>query len=58
MQKFLWFLTGAGSVIGFLILVIGTISANGAPQECAAASIAVACGVLPYCLARANFEFK
>jgi DNA-directed RNA polymerase subunit RPC12/RpoP len=56
MNKFLWVLTVLGCVIGGLIGVGGVVLANGAPQEAAAAAIAVACAVIPYCLARAADE--
>lgn len=57
-MKFLFGLTIAGALLGGLILVGGLVLANGAPQEAAAAGIAVACAVLPYCLARAAYAMS
>jgi hypothetical protein len=54
-MKFLFGVAIAGSILGGLILVGGLIVSNGAPQEAAVAAIAVAFGVLPYCLARAAY---
>jgi outer membrane lipoprotein SlyB len=51
--KFFFGLAIAGALLGGLVLVGGLVLSNGAPQEAAAAAIAVACGVLPYCVARA-----
>jgi DNA-directed RNA polymerase subunit RPC12/RpoP len=56
MRKFFWVITLAGCVIGGLIGVLGVVGAHSAPQEAAAASIAVACAVIPYCFARAFDE--
>src|SRR5215510_3613369 len=53
MNKFLWVLTLLGCIVGALIGVGGVVLAKGAPQEASAAAIAVACAVIPYCLARA-----
>lgn len=52
--KLLYGLAIAGAIVGGLILVVGVAGSTGAPQEAAAAAIAVAFGVLPYCLARAT----
>ncbi len=51
-----WQLTQLGSIIGALLLIVGVSGANGAPQEAAAAAIAIACAVIPYCMARAVDE--
>jgi len=56
MRKTLWIFTILGSMLGGLFLVGGLAGANGAPQQAAAAAVAVACAVLPYCLARAASE--
>ncbi|MCY4389089.1 MAG: hypothetical protein OXC18_18505 [Desulfurellaceae bacterium] len=58
MNNFLWSLTAAGSLIGMVILGVGLMSVESAPQEAAIAAIALACAVLPYCLARAASELK
>jgi hypothetical protein len=56
MRTLLWLLTIAGSLFGALIGIVGVTAAHGAPQEAAAAAVAVACAVIPYCLARAVSE--
>jgi len=56
MNRFLWVLTLLGCIVGALIDVAGVVLAKGAPQEASAAAIAVACAVIPYCLARAAGE--
>jgi hypothetical protein len=58
MQKFLWIVVIAGSLIGGSIAFFGVMLANGAPQEAAAAAVGLACAAIPYCLARAASEFK
>lgn len=55
-MKFLWFITVLGAILGAITLVLGVMSAGGAPGEAAAAAIAVALAVIPYCLARACQE--
>jgi hypothetical protein len=57
MKKFLWVITMLGSALGGLIGLAGVITANGAPQQAAAAAIGVGCAVIPYCFARAAQEF-
>lgn len=47
-----YILTMIGTVIGGFIL-LSTLGADSAPQQAAGAAMAVACGVLPYCFARA-----
>jgi hypothetical protein len=54
--KTLWLLTIVGCFVGGLIGMVGVVAAKGAPQEASAAAIAVACAVIPYCLARAVSE--
>lgn len=56
MKKFLWVLTMIGSVLGGLVVLLGVVGANGAPQEAAAAAIGIALAAIPYCLARAVSE--
>lgn len=40
--------TRIGVAIGVLVLLVGVAGAKGAPQEAAAAGVALALGVLPY----------
>lgn len=47
-----------GVALGTLLLVDAFISANGAPQQAAGAGLAVACVVIPYCLARAAEKLR
>ena len=54
--QFLWLFTILGCLLGALIGITGILAAKGAPQEASAAAIAVACAVIPYCLARAVSE--
>lgn len=56
MKKMLWTLTVVGSVLGGIILILGVMSAESAPQEAAIAAIAIGLSVIPYCLARAVSE--
>lgn len=53
MARAMFILTIIGALLGAVVLVIGVAGASGAPQEAAAAAIAVALAVIPYCLARA-----
>jgi hypothetical protein len=55
-MKLLWILVLLGSVVGGFILIGGFTSANSAPQEAAAAGLALACAVIPYCLVRSIQE--
>lgn len=57
MTKFLWFITLLGSIFGILLL-FASLTFSGAPQQGAAAAIAVGLGVLPYCLTRAWSELR
>jgi hypothetical protein len=52
---FFWGCTLLGSAIGLLEFVFGVGLASSAPQEAAAASIAIAWAVIPYVMAR-SFE--
>lgn len=45
---FFGFLAVLGSIVGALVLITGVAAAKGAPQEAAAAAIAIAMAVLPY----------
>lgn len=56
MRTFLWFMAIIGALIGAAVLAFGTLTATGAPQQAAAAAIAVGLAVIPYCLARAASE--
>ncbi|MBE8596869.1 hypothetical protein [Xenorhabdus sp. BG5] len=53
-MKILWLLVIFGSVLGLTMGLIPALTmAESAPQEAAGAAIAVACAVVPYCIARA-----
>jgi len=56
MKAFFWTLAILGALIGLLILLFGLPTANGAPQEASISAIAIACAVIPYCLARGVTE--
>lgn len=58
MHTTLWIITVIGGLIGGFILITGLMSANGAPQEAAAAAAGVAFVVIPYCIARASDEIS
>nr|WP_326529300.1 hypothetical protein [Rhodoferax sp.] len=51
-MNFFSIVTRIGAVIGALVLFAGVSGAKGAPQEAAAAGIAIALGVLPYVMYR------
>ena len=53
LRAVLWWITAVGAGLGALALIIGVAAADGAPQEAAAAAIAVGLAVIPYCFARA-----
>lgn len=55
-MKFLWLLTFVGSFIGGLMNLFALFGSNTAPQEAAGAAMAVACAVIPYCMARSVAE--
>lgn len=50
---FLFVLSIIGAILGGLTLFFGGVFATGAPQQAAAAAMAVALPVIPYVLARA-----
>ncbi|PHM70127.1 MULTISPECIES: hypothetical protein [unclassified Xenorhabdus] len=53
-MRILWFVVIIGSVLGLIMgLLPALFLSNSAPQEAAGAAIAVACSVVPYCIARA-----
>jgi hypothetical protein len=51
-MKAMFIVTIIAAVISGLVLLLGISSANGAPQEAAAAAIAAAFTIIPYCIAR------
>lgn len=53
MRIFAWLMVIIGSVVGGFVFITGFLTANGAPQQAAAASAGVAFVVIPYCAARA-----
>lgn len=52
MNRIRWGCTATLGVFGGIILSIGTLVANGAPQEAAVAAIAIGTAVIPYVIAR------
>ncbi len=56
MVNMFWLITIMGALFGGAILAVGFASANGAPQQAAAAALGIGCAVIPYCLARAISE--
>lgn len=56
MKVFSWVLVMVGALIGSLFLMSGLLFSSGAPQEAAAAAMACAFVVIPYCFARAISE--
>lgn len=56
MVKFLWGVTAVFSVLGGISAFLGILFAQSAPQQAAAAAIALCFCVIPYCLARAVAE--
>jgi sugar phosphate permease len=56
MKGFFWALCLVGCLLGGLIAVVGIATANGSPQQAAAAAMGVSAAVIPYCLARAMSE--
>jgi hypothetical protein len=58
LRVILWVLTIIGAAFGTLVLLSSLFSAQSAPQQAAAAAIAVALVVLPYCCARALSELS
>lgn len=55
MAKFFHILTILGTIVGGFML-LEALTADSAPKQAAAAAVAVAFGVLPYCFARACTE--
>jgi Flp pilus assembly protein protease CpaA len=53
MVKFLWVVVLVSSALGGLVLAVGALLLQSAPQQAAAAAIAVGLAVIPYCIARA-----
>jgi hypothetical protein len=51
-----WKVSGTLSLFGGIRLIEGLIVADSAPQQAAAAAMAVAFAVIPYCAARAIQE--
>jgi hypothetical protein len=51
-----WIISLLGAGLGGIVLVGGLYSAQGAPQEAVVCALACACGILPYCFARAVTE--
>lgn len=51
-----WLIVIGGVAIGGLILFAGMSQAQSAPQEAVVITLALACAILPYCLARAITE--
>jgi hypothetical protein len=56
MARVSWMLALIGSLLGGLTFLGGTVAANGAPQEAAAAGMGLAFAVIPYVFARAIGE--
>lgn len=52
MVQFFYFLTAISSGLGAAVLVLGFSTAKGAPQEAAAAALAIAMAVIPYVFTR------
>ena len=55
-QHFLWSLTAAGALIGMVVLAVEFPQAETVFQQATLVATALACAVLPYCLARAAAE--
>ncbi|WP_343787933.1 hypothetical protein [Dokdonella soli] len=53
LEKFCWWGTIIGSLIGLVQMLITAFSATSAPQQAAGAAMAVMTAAVPYCLARA-----
>ena len=49
-MRFFEILTFIGAALGGLVLILGVFGASGAPQEAAAAGIAIALVAIPYCI--------
>ncbi len=57
MGKWAWFPL-IGSILGALVFIFGSMSAEGAPQEAVAAAAGVALAIIPYVFARAMSEIN
>lgn len=53
LDRIVWGITAASSVLGIMQLVHTMASAESAPQQAAGAGIAIALAAVPYCFARA-----
>lgn len=53
-----WVLTVVGSLLGIVIVGVGMLIAQSAPQEAVVVALGIACAVVPYCLARAVSELS
>ena len=51
-MRFCYIVTAICTSIAALVLVVGTAGANGAPQEAAAAAMAIGLAVIPYVFSR------
>jgi drug/metabolite transporter (DMT)-like permease len=54
--RFWWILAELGAIVGGAILILFFPFASSAPQEASIAALAIACAVIPYCMARAVDE--
>jgi hypothetical protein len=52
MSRYLWLASGICSVVAVFKLMVWLAAANGAPQEAAAAAVALCWSIIPYVLAR------
>jgi hypothetical protein len=52
-MTFCWALALLGAAFGAVMLLMGFMTAASAPQEAAAAALAAALAIVPYCFARA-----
>ena len=57
-MRFFLFLSCVGSVIGGVVLIGGVATSQGAPQQAAAAAIAMALAVIPYVFARCIYMWR
>jgi predicted permease len=55
-QIILWTGVIVGVIIGAFILIVGMMAASGPRREAVVICLALACAILPYCLARAFSE--
>jgi hypothetical protein len=52
MKYVLFVITIVAAIISAILLLVGVVRANGAPQEAAAEAMAAAITIIPYCMAR------